>query len=73
MNEKQTADMIKFTCQPPHVRANKIKDGLKILNYQGNEFIKDFGMKISTEMAEINGKPRHSWIHCTFHLVFACQ
>ncbi|KAG0338651.1 hypothetical protein BG000_003640 [Podila horticola] len=56
LNEKQTADMIKFTCQPPHVRANKIKDGLKILNYQGNEFIKDFGMKISTEMAEINAR-----------------
>ncbi|KAF9408609.1 hypothetical protein BGZ94_002247, partial [Podila epigama] len=53
LNEKQTADMIKFTCQPPHVRANKIKDGLKILNYQENEYIKDFGMKIATEMAEI--------------------
>ncbi|KAG0084009.1 Eukaryotic translation initiation factor 2C, partial [Podila epicladia] len=56
LNEKQTADMIRFTCQPPHVRANKIKDGLKILNYQGNEYIKDFGMKIATEMAEINAR-----------------
>ncbi|KFH71161.1 hypothetical protein MVEG_04007 [Podila verticillata NRRL 6337] len=56
LNEKQTADMIKFTCQPPHVRANKIKDGLKILNYQDNEYIKDFGMKIAKEMAMVNAR-----------------
>ncbi|KAI1319425.1 argonaute 1 [Mortierella claussenii] len=56
LDEAQTADMIKFTCQPPHVRANIIKDGLKILNYDNNEFLKDFGMKISTEMATVQGR-----------------
>ncbi|KAF9088048.1 Eukaryotic translation initiation factor 2C [Mortierella sp. GBA35] len=56
LNERQTADMIKFTCQPPHVRANKIKDGLKILNYHENEFLSDFGMKVATEMATVNAR-----------------
>jgi eukaryotic translation initiation factor 2C len=49
--------MIKFTCQPPHVRANKIKEGLKILSYHENEFLADFGMKVATEMVQVNGKP----------------
>ncbi|KAG0302521.1 hypothetical protein BGZ98_007426 [Dissophora globulifera] len=56
LDERQTADMIKFTCQPPHVRANIIKEGLRILNYANNEFLKDFGMKISTEMATVKGR-----------------
>ncbi|KAF9896523.1 Eukaryotic translation initiation factor 2C, partial [Lobosporangium transversale] len=53
LNEKQTADMIKFTCQPPHIRANKIKDGLKLLSFQDNEYMRDFGLRVSTEMIEI--------------------
>ncbi|KAF9117650.1 eukaryotic translation initiation factor 2C, 3, partial [Mortierella sp. 14UC] len=56
LNEKQTADMIKFTCQPPHVRANKIKEGLRILSYQENEFLTDFGMKVATEMVQVNAR-----------------
>jgi len=50
LNEKQTADMIKFTCQNPSSRANKIKEGLNILNYRDNEYMKQFGMKVSNEM-----------------------
>ncbi|KAG0371264.1 eukaryotic translation initiation factor 2C, 2 [Mortierella sp. AD032] len=56
LNEKQTADMIKFTCQPPQVRANKIKEGLKILSYHENEFLADFGMKVATEMVQVNAR-----------------
>ncbi|KAF9930836.1 Eukaryotic translation initiation factor 2C [Linnemannia zychae] len=56
LNERQTADMIKFTCQPPHVRANKIKNGLKILDYHDNEFLNDFGVKVATEMVQINAR-----------------
>ncbi|KAK5809212.1 Piwi domain-containing protein [Linnemannia elongata] len=52
----QTADMIKFTSQPPQARFNKIKEGLKILSYNDNEFLKDFGMKISNEMVQINAR-----------------
>ncbi|KAG0216514.1 hypothetical protein BGX28_000028 [Mortierella sp. GBA30] len=52
----QTADMIKFTCQPPHVRANNIRDGLRILEYDNNEHLKDFGLKISKEMVSVNAR-----------------
>ncbi|KAF9209936.1 eukaryotic translation initiation factor 2C, 2, partial [Haplosporangium sp. Z 27] len=56
LNETQTAEMIKFTCQPPHVRANKIRDGLKILKYQENPHLIDFGMRVSQEMAVIRAR-----------------
>ncbi|KAF9945058.1 eukaryotic translation initiation factor 2C, 2 [Modicella reniformis] len=56
LDAAQTSDMIKFTCQPPEKRANIIKDGLKILNYDRNEYLKDFGLKISTEMATVNAR-----------------
>ncbi|CAG8607707.1 12234_t:CDS:10, partial [Ambispora gerdemannii] len=53
LNDKQTADMIKFTCQPPHLRANKIRQGLDILNYRENDYMKQFGMKVSNEMTVV--------------------
>ncbi|KAK3837132.1 MAG: Piwi domain-containing protein [Linnemannia elongata] len=56
LDERQTADMVKFTSQPPHARANNIKDGLKILKYDDNEYLKDFGMKVSSEMVQIKAR-----------------
>ncbi|OAQ24024.1 Piwi-domain-containing protein [Linnemannia elongata AG-77] len=56
LNETQTAEMIKFTCQPPQVRANKIKDGLQILNYHENEFLNDFGMRVANEMVQVDAR-----------------
>ncbi|KAF0507182.1 Piwi-domain-containing protein [Gigaspora margarita] len=50
LSEKQTADMIRFTCQPPHMRANKIKQGVEILNYRGNEYLQQFGVTVSNDM-----------------------
>src|SRR6266511_770177 len=50
LNERQTADMIKFTCQPPHVRANKIRNGLDILDYRNNEYLRQFGLQVSNDM-----------------------
>lgn len=46
--------MIKFTCKQPHMRANNIKQGLDILNYRGNEYLQQFGMRISTDMAVVS-------------------
>ncbi|RIA87407.1 Piwi domain-containing protein [Glomus cerebriforme] len=56
LNERQTADMIKFTCQQPQQRANRIRQGLDILNYQNNEYLRQFGMRISPEMAVVNAR-----------------
>ncbi|CAG8624943.1 1984_t:CDS:2 [Funneliformis caledonium] len=50
-NERQTADITKFSCQPPHIRANKIKQGL--LDYRQNEYMKQFGLIVSEEMAVV--------------------
>jgi hypothetical protein len=50
LNERQMADMIKFTCQPPSSRANKIAQGIDILNYRQNEYMQQFGLCVSNEM-----------------------
>ncbi|KAG0212796.1 hypothetical protein BGX28_005643 [Mortierella sp. GBA30] len=56
LDERQTADMIRFTSQAPAVRMNTIKNGLQILNYENNEFLHDFGMKVSNQMAVIKAR-----------------
>ncbi|KAG0012884.1 Eukaryotic translation initiation factor 2C, partial [Entomortierella chlamydospora] len=56
LDERQTAEMIKVTCQPPHVRANKIRDGLKILRYQDNPHLRDFGVRVAQEMVVIKAR-----------------
>jgi len=45
--------MIKFTCQTPGTRSNNIRNGLDILNYQNNEHLRQFGIRVSNEMAVV--------------------
>ncbi|CAB4439948.1 unnamed protein product [Rhizophagus irregularis] len=56
LDERQTADMIKFTCQPPNARANKIQAGLEILDFRNNEYLREFGMRISNDMMVVNAR-----------------
>lgn len=56
LNEKQTAEMIKFTCQKPQVRANKINQGFNMLQYRNNPYIQQFGMNIKNEMALVSAR-----------------
>ncbi|CAO3652743.1 unnamed protein product [Cunninghamella echinulata] len=56
LNEKQTAEMIKFTCQKPNVRANKITQGINLLQYKSNPYLQQFGVTIKPEMAMINAR-----------------
>ncbi|KAI8619684.1 Piwi domain-containing protein [Chytriomyces sp. MP71] len=56
LNERQTAEMIKFTCQPPHVRSNKISAGITILQQRENEYLNEFGVSIGHEMAIVNSR-----------------
>ncbi|KAL0140472.1 Piwi domain-containing protein [Mucor lusitanicus] len=51
LNEKQTAEMIKFTCQSP----TSIKHGLSLLQYN-NPYMQQFGMSVKPEMAVINAR-----------------
>ncbi len=45
--------MMKFTCQPPSARANKISQGPNILNYR---YIQQFGIRVSNDMAIIRAR-----------------
>lgn len=56
LDEIQTAEMIKFTTLNPAARANEIKKGLQLLNYKDCKFLKEFGMKISNEMAVVDAR-----------------
>ncbi|CAB5298073.1 unnamed protein product [Rhizophagus irregularis] len=56
LNREQTDVMMNFTRQNPSNRANKIQDGLKLLNYRENEHLQQFGMSISDEMAVVNAR-----------------
>ncbi|KAG0044454.1 hypothetical protein BGZ83_010322, partial [Gryganskiella cystojenkinii] len=56
LDERQTADMIKFTQKKPLDRANSIKDGLQILKYDANDFLANFGLKVASEMAVLQAR-----------------
>ncbi|KAJ3030641.1 Eukaryotic translation initiation factor 2C [Rhizophlyctis rosea] len=51
LNERQTAEMIKFTCQPPHVRAGKISQALALFDYKDNEYLQEFGINVGDDLA----------------------
>ncbi|CAB4437396.1 unnamed protein product [Rhizophagus irregularis] len=56
LNDEQIANMMNFTRQNPTIRANKIQEGLNILNYRRNEYLQQFGMSISTDMTVVNAR-----------------
>src|SRR5947208_17154635 len=56
LNGRQSADMMKFTCQPPHIRANNINQGLQILNYRQNEYLREFGLQVNNEMVSVQAR-----------------
>ncbi|CAB4409322.1 unnamed protein product [Rhizophagus irregularis] len=49
-------EMTNFVRQNPNIHADKIKAGLNILNYKENEYLKQFGMEISNDMAVVNAR-----------------
>lgn len=56
LNEKQTAEMIKFTCQKPHVRANKIRQGFSLLQFRDNAYMQQFDVSVKPEMAVVKAR-----------------
>ncbi|CAO3703942.1 unnamed protein product [Rhizopus stolonifer] len=77
LNEKQTAEMIKFTCQKPHVRANKVQQGMSLLKYRENPYMQQFGVSVKNEMSVINARvlptPKISYHATSKEAVFAPQ
>ncbi|GES99674.1 piwi domain-containing protein [Rhizophagus clarus] len=55
LNDRQNSEIIKFTCQPPYLRENKIKTGIKELDY-GSKHMAQFDMKVSHEMAIVKAR-----------------
>ncbi|KAJ3089546.1 eukaryotic translation initiation factor 2C, 2 [Quaeritorhiza haematococci] len=53
LNERQTADMIRFTCQPPSSRASKIGQGITLLDYGDNKYMKEFDLEVGTDLCLI--------------------
>ncbi|RKO87186.1 Piwi domain-containing protein [Blyttiomyces helicus] len=51
LDERQTAEMIKFTCQPPHVRSAKISQGVTLFDYEDNPYMHFFGIKVEKDLA----------------------
>ncbi|KAI9489904.1 Piwi domain-containing protein [Zychaea mexicana] len=57
LDEKQTAEMIKFTCQKPDIRANKTRQGLTMLQCKPeNPYLKQFGVKVNPDMAIVQAR-----------------
>jgi eukaryotic translation initiation factor 2C len=48
--------MIKFTCQPPHIRSAKIAQGIQLLQHEENEYLKEFNIQIDPEMITLDAK-----------------
>ncbi len=53
LDERQTAEMIKYTCQPPDRRAQKIMNNLQVLNFKENADLQAFGSKWCTSVCII--------------------
>ncbi|CAL1287887.1 unnamed protein product [Larinioides sclopetarius] len=56
LDEKQTAEMIKFTANPPKERFNKIKETIKSANFNQDPCVREFGMKVSNELLSLDAR-----------------
>ncbi|KAJ9070224.1 hypothetical protein DSO57_1010708 [Entomophthora muscae] len=56
LSESQTAEMIKITCVPPKVRADKIKAGLRLMECDKNECLKQFGIAVTPTLKVVNSR-----------------
>jgi eukaryotic translation initiation factor 2C len=57
MSGDQTSDMIRATVQKPHERKQQVLNAVKSsLKYDGNDYLKSFGMKISDEMMTVESR-----------------
>ncbi|KAF2459512.1 Piwi domain-containing protein [Lineolata rhizophorae] len=56
LNETQTSAMIKFAVTPPSQRWAAIQNGVKMLNWQGDAHLKNFGLGISPQNAVVKAR-----------------
>jgi len=56
INELQTANMIKFTCQKPDIRARKIQDGVAALAPNDSPAFRSLGMEVERDMHTVQAR-----------------
>jgi len=56
LDPKQQSNMILVAAQPPHERKAKIDAGRKQLKYEANPYLKEFGIQVAQEMAQVNAR-----------------
>ena len=56
LDENQTANMIRTTATRPAERASRILAGRAPLQHDNNPYLEDFGVRISTEMMQCQGR-----------------
>ena len=56
LNDEQTAKMIKFAVTKPDGRKKSIKQGLRLLDWQNDPYLKDYGLKIDPNMLKTEAR-----------------
>ena len=56
LDDKQTAEMIKFAVTKPKDRKESIQDGLQLLNWTADPFLKEYGLKIDPNMLKTEAR-----------------
>ncbi|PIA13123.1 Piwi-domain-containing protein [Coemansia reversa NRRL 1564] len=56
LDERQTADMVKFACQRPHENMNRIIEVLQMLDLDASPLIKSFGISLNRRLAEVESR-----------------
>ncbi|KAJ2808063.1 hypothetical protein H4R20_001020 [Coemansia guatemalensis] len=56
LDDRQTADMVKFACQRPHENMNRIIEVLQALDLDASPVIKSFGIAMNSRLAEVESR-----------------
>ena len=56
LDEKQTANMIKFAVNPPRVRLQSINNGKTALDWANDRYLREYGLKINQQNLKTNAR-----------------
>ncbi|KAJ9079559.1 hypothetical protein DSO57_1034311 [Entomophthora muscae] len=56
LDELQTADMIRFTCTKPTIRAEKILKGIRVMDYAKSEGLAQFGLQLVPTLKTVSSR-----------------
>lgn len=56
LNENQVSNLLRANCQRPWEREETIKETVRHNNYSGDGLVREFGMQVRLEMAEVEAR-----------------